>query len=68
MHPLARPKNRSGALGMKARDRVWSKSNGCYCTADEFLPDGDAYISSPEGGYATVKWSDLSPTAAQEAK
>lgn len=58
-HPLASPHNKSGALGMNAGDRV------AYCVddrlgyADEFTPDGDAYVSFDDGEMATVKWRSL---------
>lgn len=61
MHPLARENNRSGAYGMMAGDRVFSKAHNWYCTVDEFLSDGDALVTLLGGTYAVVKWGDLSP-------
>lgn len=58
MHPLARPYNCSGALGMRAGDRVVN-FDGKRGVADEFLSDGDAFVTWDDGGIATVKWNYL---------
>lgn len=59
MHPIALEGNRSGALGMKAGDRVRHIPDGRTGTADEFLHDGDALITWDDGSYGTVKWNNL---------
>lgn len=59
MHPLAIPNNRSGANGMKAGDRVIYAIDGRRGVADEFLHDGDAFVTFDGGIYETVKWHHL---------
>lgn len=63
MHPSAFPNNRSGANGMKAGDRVVYRIDGRRGVADEFLPDGDAFVSFDDGKFETVKWNHLYPEA-----
>jgi hypothetical protein len=59
MHPFAFPKNRSGALGMKAGDRVIHSIDGRCGTADEFLHDGEVFVSWDDGCFGTVLWNHL---------
>lgn len=61
MHPHAFPDNRSGANGMKAGDRVVYTIDGRRGVADEFLHDGDAFVTFDGGEFATVKWHHLRP-------
>jgi hypothetical protein len=65
MHPYAFPGNRSGAFNMRAGDRVIYQIDGRHGVADEFLSDGDAYVSFDDGSYDTVKWNHLQPEAAR---
>lgn len=60
MHPLA-IKGRNGACGMKAGDRVVYSIDGRRGVADEFLHDGDAFVSFDDGTHDTVKWNHLYP-------
>ena len=59
MHPFAQPDKRNGALGMKAGDRVRYRLDGRTGVADEFLHDGDAFITWDDGTYGTVHWNHL---------
>lgn len=59
MHPLARPGNRSGALGMKAGDRIRMLAR--TGTADEFLQDGDCLVTWDDGEHGIVKWRGIWP-------
>lgn len=61
MHPLATPGTRSGANGMKAGDRIVHTLDGRRGVADEFLHDGEAFVSFDDGGFGTVKWCNLQP-------
>lgn len=61
MHPHAIPENKSGAFGMKAGDKVRYTINNKTGIADEFLSDGDAYITWDDGSYGIVKWNYLVP-------
>lgn len=61
MHPFAFKDNRSGACGMKAGDRVTYSIDGRSGVADEFLHDGDAFVSFDDGKFETVKWNHLVP-------
>lgn len=63
MHPLATTGHRNGANGMKAGDRVIYTIDGRRGVADEFLHDGDAFVSFDDGTHATVKWNNLRPEA-----
>jgi hypothetical protein len=56
-HPLSFP-NTSGALDMQAGDRV-IHIDGRRGVADEFLHDGDAFVSWDDGTFDTVKWNVL---------
>lgn len=60
MHPLAIP-SRNGANGMTAGDRVVHTLDGRHGTADEFLSDGDAFVTFDDGKFETVKWRNLRP-------
>lgn len=60
-HPLTFPDNRSGACGMMAGDRVTYTIDGRCGVADEFLHDGDAFVSFDDGTCETVKWNWLEP-------
>jgi len=60
MHPHALP-NKSGACGMKAGDRVIYTINGRRGVADEFMHDGDAFMTWDDGTFGTVKWNNLIP-------
>lgn len=66
MHPLARPNNGTGLSvspgkpGVQAGDRI-ILNDGRRGVADEFLHDGDAYVSLDDGVCATVRWNQISP-------
>jgi hypothetical protein len=59
MHPYAIPGNQSGANGMKCGDRIVYTIDGRHGVADEFLHDGDAFVSFDDGSFETVKWNHL---------
>jgi hypothetical protein len=59
MHPLAYAGNKSGACGMKSGDRVVYVIDGRHGVADEFLHDGDAFVTFDDGRFETVKWNHL---------
>ena len=65
MHPLAQQKYRSGANGMRAGDRIIYTIDGRHGVADEFLHDGDAFVTFDDGKYETVKWHHLCPEHTQ---
>lgn len=46
---------------MKAGDRVTYSIDGRSGVADEFLHDGDAFVSFDDGKFETVKWNHLVP-------
>jgi hypothetical protein len=46
---------------MSAGDRVRYTINGRTGVADEFLSDGDAFVTWDDGIYGTVKWHHLRP-------
>lgn len=60
-HPLAFPGNRSGARTMRAGDRVIYTIDGRRGVADEFLSDGDTFVSFDDGEFGNVKWNHLEP-------
>ena len=60
MHPLAL-KGQNGANGMKAGDRIVHTIDGRQGIADEFLHDGDAFVSFDDGTFETVNWNHLVP-------
>ena len=57
-HPFALP-SRSGALGMKAGDRVRSRLDGRTGVADEFTHDGETYMTWDDGTFGMYKWNHL---------
>lgn len=61
MHPLALSGRRSGAHGMQSGDRVVYTIDGRHGVADEFLHDGDAFVTFDGGSHETVKWNHLRP-------
>jgi hypothetical protein len=64
MHPLAQTEHKNGANGMKAGDRVCYTIDGRTGIADEFLHDGDAFVTWDDGTFGTVKWYHLEPATA----
>ena len=65
MHPLAYPTPNGAACGMKAGDRVRYKINQRIGIADEFLSDGDAFVTWDDGTFGTVKWNNLTKIGAE---
>ncbi len=65
MHPLALKDHPNGARGMKAGDRVRYILDGRTGVADEFLSDGDAFVTWDDGTFDTVHWNHLEPEKAQ---
>ncbi len=61
IHPFAFENNKSGACGMKAGDRIVYVIDGRHGVADEFLQDGDAFVTWDDGTFGTVKWNNLYP-------
>jgi hypothetical protein len=61
-HPVACVGHRSGAFGMKSGDVVVYSIDGRECRADEFLHDGDAFVTWADGTHGTVHWNHLRPT------
>lgn len=61
MHPLALSDTRSGANGMSAGDRIVYIVDGRCGVVDEFMHDGEAFVSFDDGTLATVKWCHLRP-------
>jgi len=59
MHPFAQTDKRNGANGMKAGDHVRYLIDGRTGIADEFLHDGDCFITWDDGSFGTVKWNHL---------
>jgi hypothetical protein len=57
-HPYALPSGKSGAFDMKEGDRVRHYDGRCGI-ADEFLQDGDCYVTWDDGTYGLVKWNNL---------
>ena len=58
MHPLA-IEHQNGANGMKAGERVVYTIDGRHGVADEFLHDGDCFVTFDGGVHETVKWNHL---------
>lgn len=52
----------SGAMGMLSGDRV-VLPDGRTGIADEFLQDGDAYVTLDDGRHVTANWSQMRPEA-----
>ncbi|KKL13621.1 hypothetical protein LCGC14_2523970 [marine sediment metagenome] len=48
---------------MKAGHRVIYEIDGRHGIVDEFLHDGDAYITFDDGACETVKWNHLRPSS-----
>lgn len=61
MHPYATPGNRSGAFHLNAGDRFVYDIDGRRGVADEFLHDGDAFVTWDDGTFGTIKWNLMSP-------
>lgn len=59
MHPLAFTGHKNGAGDMRAGDRVIYQIDGRHGVADEFLHDGEAFVTFDDGEYGTVKWNHL---------
>lgn len=68
MHPYAFEDNKSGALGMKAGDRVRYTIDGRTGVADEFLHDGDAFVTWDDGTFGTVHWNHLEKITEEKQK
>lgn len=65
-HPMAFPGGINGGTNkhgqrMSAGDRVRNPFNGKTGIADEFLQDGDTYITYDDGIFDNVKWYHLEP-------
>jgi len=60
-HPLSMPGARTGAMGMQSGDRIVGPG-GKTGRADEFLPDGEVFVSWDDGTYATLKWGQITPS------
>lgn len=68
MHPFALPHphyksggtNRNGQQ-MQSGDRIRCMITGRTGIADEFLSDGDTFISWDDGSFGTAKWYNLEP-------
>ena len=61
-HSKRRPmalRHRTGAMGMKAGDRVRSTISGRIGRADEFTHDGDTYMTWDDGTHGLYKWNHL---------
>lgn len=61
MHPLVQTNRHNGACGMKAGDRVVYSIDGRCGVVDEFLSDGDAFVTWDDSSFDTVKWNHLFP-------
>lgn len=59
MHPLAFRDNKSGAYDMTAGDRIVYTIDGRHGIADEFLSDGDTFVTFDDGRCETVKCNHL---------
>ncbi len=57
-HPLALPDNQSSALGFRVGEIL--NYGACVVRVDEFLPDGDAYVTNESGDHLVVSWNRLS--------
>lgn len=65
-HPLAFPRGTNGGTNkygqrMEAGCRIRNPFSGKVGVADEFLQDGDTYVTYDDGTYDTVKWYHLEP-------
>lgn len=66
MHPFVILDHKNGGTNkygqrMQSGDRVKNPFNNKIGTADEFLQDGDTYITYDDGTYDCVKWYHLVP-------
>ena len=61
LHPLAIPNNRSDAFCLRAGDRFVYDIDGRHGTADQFLHDGDAFVTFDDGTWEIIKWNHMSP-------
>lgn len=61
-HPLWLP-NDSGAKTMHQGDRAIYTIDGRMCTVDEFLQDGDAFVTWDDGTFGQIKWHHLEPVS-----
>jgi len=65
-HPMSFPNGHNGGTNkhgqqMKAGDRVRNPFNNKVGIANEFLQDGDTYITYDDGTFDNVKWYHLEP-------
>ena len=60
-HPLALTGHRNGANGMSAGDHVRYCIDGRTGIADEFLSNGDTFVTWDDGTHDIVKWNYLEP-------
>ncbi len=58
-HPLVLLTPRSGAFGMQSGDLLLHIPDGKICRADEFLCDGEAFVTFEDGMHGVVKWNSL---------
>jgi hypothetical protein len=66
MHPLAFEGNKSGCFGdLKAGDRFVHALDMRTGIADEFMPDGNAFVTWDDGSYGTINWSFMYPDTEQ---
>jgi hypothetical protein len=63
-HPLAIPGNKSGAFDMRAEDRFKYTLDGRTGRVDEFLHDGDAFVTWDDGSHGEIKWNHMKLYAA----
>lgn len=61
MHPLALTDKPTSARGMTAGDPVRYTIDGRTGVADEFLHDGDCFVTWDDGTFGCVKWNHLEP-------
>jgi hypothetical protein len=59
IHPSAMIGNKSGAFDLSAGDRFIYSIDGRHGRADEFLQDGDAFVTFDDGTYDTIKWNHM---------
>jgi hypothetical protein len=67
-HGLAFGPARSGAYDMRSGDILLHAPDGRLCRADEFLHDGDAFVTFDDGTHGTVRWNSLQPIQNKEDK
>jgi hypothetical protein len=60
-HPLAHTDPGNGFDELKAGDRVIHAPTGRHGVADEFLTDGEAFVTFDDGAFDTVKSNHLHP-------